>query len=253
MTSVKEALESGAISCAFQPIVAIASGRVLGYEALARCRLEEYRSPPVLFQAAIADGLCGQLGRALRQMAVVDCPDYPLFLNMHPDELGEGWLVRPDDPLSSHDQDVYLEITESVPLSHYQYCHSVLREIRGRGVRIAVDDLGAGYSNLKYIADLQPEVVKLDRELIAGLRPDTALFTLVSSIVELCHAQGAQVVAEGIETATEMRSVMDTGADLAQGYYLARPAATPPPVDWQRITREVRAPTLADQSGRPPA
>jgi EAL domain-containing protein (putative c-di-GMP-specific phosphodiesterase class I) len=61
------------------------------------------------------------------------------------------------------------------------------------------------------------------------------------------------VVAEGIETATEMRSVMDTGADLAQGYYLARPAATPPPVDWQRVTREVQAPTLADQSGRSPA
>ena len=210
-------MDGGHLFCAFQPIVDVASGKTFGYEALARCKLEEYRSPPVLFDAAIASGDCGELGRMLRQLAIVGCPDTTLFLNMHPNEFSEAWLVRPDDPISTHVHDVYLEITESVPLSHYQYCHSVLKEIRGRGVRIAVDDLGAGYSNLKYIADLEPDIVKLDRELIAGLCPDTALFSLVTSIVELCHAQGARVVAEGIETAAELRAVIDTGAHYAQG------------------------------------
>ncbi len=239
MTSVQEAIDGGHLACAFQPIVDIASGRIFGYEALARCNLEEYRSPPVLFETAIAEGLCGRLGREMRQKAVAGCSEHALFVNMHPDEFSEGWLVRPDDPLTIHDQDIYLEITESVPLSHYQYCHSVLREIRGRGIRIAVDDLGAGYSNLKYIADLEPEIVKLDRELIAGLTPGTALFRLVCSIVELCRAQGARVVAEGIETAAEMRAVLETGAHYAQGYYLARPAADPPEVDWNRISAEI--------------
>jgi EAL domain-containing protein (putative c-di-GMP-specific phosphodiesterase class I) len=84
-------------------------------------------------------------------------------VNVHPQELNEGWLIRPDDPIFLHDDDVYLEITESVPLTHFDLCLNVLREIRSRGgVHFVIDDLGAGYSNLKSIADLEPRVVKLD-------------------------------------------------------------------------------------------
>ena len=104
------------------------------------------------------------------------------------------------------DQPIYLEVTESVPLSHFSYCHSVLREIRGKGVSLAVDDLGAGYSNLKYIVDLKPEIVKLDRTLIADLADDRRAQVLVRHIVKLCQELGALVVAEGIEQETEMPS-----------------------------------------------
>ncbi|MEM9490878.1 MAG: EAL domain-containing protein, partial [Myxococcota bacterium] len=180
-------------------------------------------------------GILGQLGRELRRLSIEKCPDSILFMNIHPDEFDEGWLVRPDDPLVMHDQSVYLEITESVPLSHYRYCHSVLKEIRNRGVKIAVDDLGAGYSNLKYISDLQPEVVKLDRELVSGLSPGSRQFKLVKSIVALCRVQGAKVVAEGIETANELRAVMASGAHYAQGFFLARPAREPPQRDWAAL------------------
>ena len=115
----------------------------------------------------------------------------------------------------------------------------MLREIRGRGVHIAVDDLGAGYSNLKYIADLEPDIVKLDRELIAGLTTESALFNLVCSIVDLCRAQGARVVAEGIETPSEMLAVIESGAHYAQGFFLAQPAREPPVVDWADITKDL--------------
>lgn len=231
----EEALAQGKLYCAFQPIVDLARGRVFGYEALARSEAAEFPNPLVLFDAAIATGFTGKLGRALRQMAVRDCPHTTLFLNMHPDEFAEGWLVRPDDPITLHDQDVYLEVTESVPLSHYQFCHSVLAEIRSRGVKIAVDDLGAGFSNLKYIADLQPDVVKLDRELVAGLTRNSPLHRLVTSLVNLCHEMGARVVAEGIETGVELRAVIDTGAHFGQGYHLARPARVPPRIDWPTL------------------
>ena len=166
-------------------------------------------------------------------MAVHDCPGLNLFVNIHPDEFNEGWLVRPDDPIFSHDELVFMEITESVPLSHYRFCHSVLRELRSRGAKLAVDDLGAGYSNLKYIADLEPEVVKLDRELVAGLRIGSRQHTLVRSIVGMCEAQNALVVAEGIETADELRAVIDAGAHYVQGFYLARPAFPPPKSNWK--------------------
>lgn len=231
----EEAVGQGKLYCAFQPIVDLARGRVFGYEALARSEVPEFSNPLVLFDAAIATGFTGQLGRALRQMAVRDCAFSTLFLNMHPDEFAEGWLIRPDDPITLHDQTIYLEVTESVPLSHYQYCHSVLAEIRSRGVKIAVDDLGAGFSNLKYIADLQPDVVKLDRELVAGLVRNSPLHRLVTSLVNLCHQMGAKVVAEGIETGVELRAVIDTGAHYGQGYHLARPARIPPLIDWPAL------------------
>jgi EAL domain-containing protein (putative c-di-GMP-specific phosphodiesterase class I) len=226
------ALAQGKLYCAFQPIVDLARGRIFGYESLARSEAPEFPHPGVLFEAAIATGFTGRLGRAMRQMSVRDCPHSVLFLNMHPDEFAEPWLIRPDDPITLHDQDIYLEVTESVPLSHYQYCHSVLAEIRSRGVKIAIDDLGAGFSNLKYIADLQPDVVKLDRELIAGLTRDSPLHRLVTSLVNLCREMGARVVAEGIETGVELRAVIDTGAHYGQGYHLARPARIPPLIDW---------------------
>ena len=106
-------------------------------------------------------------------------PGQATVLDVHPNEFDESWLVQPDDPIFPHDQRSILEVTESVPLTHFAYCHSVLREIRGKGVALAVDDLGAGYSNLKYIADLRPEIVKLDRTLIADLATDKRLQILV--------------------------------------------------------------------------
>lgn len=229
------ALAKGLLYCAYQPIVDLARGEIYGYESLARSDAREFPNPPALFKAAIETGFCGRLGRALRQISVEDCPNERLFLNMHPDEFSEGWLIRPDDPLTLHDHEVFLEVTESVPLSHYQWCHSVLAEIRSRGVMIAIDDLGAGYSNLKYIADLEPDVVKLDRSLIAGLALATPLHRLVTSLVTMCTDMGARVVAEGIETAVELRAVIDTGAHYGQGYYLARPARVPPAIDWPTL------------------
>lgn len=228
-------MEAGLIDSAFQPVVDLRARKTLGYESLARCGSTEYATPPELLAAAKRAGMLGELGRELRRISVERCPDYPLFINIHPDEFDEGWLVRPDDPLVQHEKGVFLEITESVPLSHYRHCHSVLKEIRLRGIKIAVDDLGAGYSNLKYIADLEPEVVKLDRELIAGLTIGSRLFDLVRAIVAMCRDLEAKVVAEGIETPTEMRAVLATGAHYGQGYFLARPARQPPHRDWEQL------------------
>lgn len=235
--TVREALTAGQVYCAFQPIVDLRRGSIFGYESLARSEAPEFPGPLQLLAAAVEANFIGELGRELRRMSVQCCPDYPLFLNLHPSEFDEGWLVRPDDAMALHEHQVFLEITESVPISHYRFCHSVLREIRSRGIKIAVDDLGAGYSNLKYIADLAPDVVKLDRELIAGIMRETRLHKLVRSIVQLCNDQGARVVAEGIETAEELAAVIDTGAHYGQGYYLARPHRVPPTVDRALVVR----------------
>src|SRR4029077_1243994 len=178
-----EALAPGDLYVALQPIVNFERRDVFGHEALARCKAPLFKDPLALIDEAIASACMGELGRTLRAMAVRSSPHTALFLNLHPAEFDEGWLVRRDEAIFFQDETIYLEITESVPLSHYKHCHGVLREIRGRGISLVVDDLGAGYSNLKYIADLAPEVVKLDRELIANLRSQTRLHKLVTGIV----------------------------------------------------------------------
>jgi EAL domain-containing protein (putative c-di-GMP-specific phosphodiesterase class I) len=225
-------LDQREVFCVYQPLVDLKTRRIFAYEALARSKAPEFAGPMELFAAAVTHGVTGELGRLLREMTLEGCPGHPLFINIHPAELNEHYLIQPVDPLFQHAEEVYLEITEAVPLSHFTLCQSILAEVRGRGVHLVVDDLGAGYSNLKYIADLHPKVVKLDRGLIAGLTKSSRLFKLVSSIVRLCSDLDAIVVAEGIETIEELDAVIAAGARLGQGYLLARPAFPPPPVTW---------------------
>jgi EAL domain-containing protein (putative c-di-GMP-specific phosphodiesterase class I) len=234
---LREALSKDLLYVAMQPVVDLHQHRVFANEALLRSKVPEHKSPLTIIEAAIANDFMGTLGRSLREMSLVACPDTPLFINVNPAEFDEGWLVRPDDPIFRHDHPVFLEITESVPLSHYRMCHGVLKEIRSKGVFLAVDDLGAGYSNFKYIADLAPEIVKLDRELIAGVHKEPRLFKLVRSIVRLCEDLGAKVVAEGIETIDELKAVVDSGAHYGQGFLLARPALPIPQVNWEALEK----------------
>ncbi len=230
-------LRSGEINVVFQPLVDLRHGRVFAYEALVRSTAPDYKSPPALFAEAIDADCCGALGRQIREVAVDTCPTHSLFLNIHPAEFDEGWLVQPDDPIFRHDHPVYLEITESVPLSHFHYCHSVLKEVRGKGALLAVDDLGAGYSNLKYIADLQPDVVKLDRGVTAGIDTDRRRRLLVAGLVRLCVDLGATVVAEGLESLDQVKAVRDSGAHYGQGFVLARPSFPPPAYDASQLSR----------------
>jgi len=213
------------LSVVFQPILRLQNLRLFAYEALMRCSVPEFSYPPDLFAKAVREGCCGRLGRAVRSVAMPLVPGLPVFVNVHPRELEERWLVMPDDPLFSHDHTVYLEITEAVPFTHFDLCRNVLRDVRSRAdVRLVVDDLGAGYSNLKHIADLEPAVVKIDRALVSDVNNDPRRRVLIRSIVRMCADLGAEVVAEGLETADEVNAVVDAGVQYGQGHYFARPA-----------------------------
>lgn len=225
MIAFGQLLRKQDLSVVFQPIVRLATGKVFAYEALTRCSVPEYKNPEALFNRAVMDGCCGRLGRTVREVAIPLCEWVPLFVNVHPRELEEKWLVQPDDPVFLHDSTVYIEITEAVPLTHFQLCKHVLSEVRRRAdARLVIDDLGAGFSNVRLIADLEPSIVKLDRSLIMDLHKHPRKQLLVRGLVNMCVSLGAQVVAEGIELAEELQAVRDTGAHYGQGYLFARPA-----------------------------
>lgn len=226
-------LTTADLDVVFQPIVDMQTGLTFAYEALTRCRWPEFKNPLVLFQQAEAERACGPLGRKIREVAFGRCADAPLFVNLHPHELSDGWLVRPDDPLFFHDRAVYLEITESAAFSYFGLCAGVLKEICSRGgAYLVVDDLGAGHSNLKRIVDLEPHVVKLDLALVRGIEKSRRQQILVRQVVSLCEELGAKVVAEGIETNDELSAVLDTGTHYGQGYLFAKPAFPVPSARW---------------------
>ena len=224
-TALSQMVRASDLSVVFQPIVRLDTRQVHGYEALVRCRVPEFSNPVELFRHAVQKNCAGRLGRMIREIAVPMCAGKPLFVNVHPQELNESWLIRPDDPVFAHDHDLCIEISESVPMTHFDLCRSVLREVRDRsGAALAIDDLGAAYSDLKRIVDLEPQVLKLDRELIAGIHTSDRQQKLVRRLLELCANLGAYAIAEGVETPEEHRALVDCGVVFAQGYLYARPA-----------------------------
>lgn len=257
--SLAQLLRPEDLSVVFQPIVHMETFRVYAYEALVRCAVPALSNPAELFERAVEVGCVGRLGRMVREVAVPLCEGRPLFVNVHPAELQGRWLVQPDDPMYFHDHEVFVEVTESVPLSHFELCRDVLKEVRARGnAHLVVDDLGAGYSNLKRIADLEPRIVKLDRAMVTDVTRGSRQQRLVTNIVRLCVDMGAEVVAEGIETVDEWRALADTGVHYAQGYLFARPAFPLPSVQVPAALERMRAsrssnPTRVDSVFAPEA
>lgn len=227
------ALDAAQMDVHFQPIVELSTKKLFAYEALARCQHPAYTNPMVLFRAAVEQGVAGRIGRLVREVALSRVLRSPLFLNLDPAELSSRWLVRPDDPLCSHQADVYLEITEAAALDYFDLCKSVLSEVCARtGAKLVVDDFGAGHSNIWRIVELEPSIVKLDRQLVVDIDRSPRKQTMMKGLVSLCEQLGADVVVEGIETVEEFRAVLDTGARFAQGYLLARPATPAPGIEW---------------------
>lgn len=226
-------LTEAQMGVAFQPIVDLQTRRLFAAEMLARCRLEDFADASVLFRNAEAQTATGRLGRLVRDVGFAIAPAVPLFINLHPHELSERWIVRPDDPMNYHEHPLFLEVTESAALDYFDLCHSALRELCSRiNAKLVVDDFGAGHSNLLRIAELEPAIVKLDRSLVMDVERSPAKFKIIKHIVLLCEDLGAQVVAEGIETREELAAVVDAGVHYGQGYLLARPGNPMPPTRW---------------------
>jgi EAL domain-containing protein (putative c-di-GMP-specific phosphodiesterase class I) len=227
------ALTPDDLNVVFQPIVELATGRVFAHEALVRCKVDAFKNPVVLFEHAEREQFCGRLGRMIREVCFTRVTDGAVFVNLHPHELAERWLVRPDDALCFHSGPVYLEITESAALEHMDVTRQILKELSSRAnARLVVDDFGVGHSDLFRVLELEPDVVKLDRSLVTNVHLDPNKAARLEYLIDLCTELGALVVAEGIESVEELRAVRAAGAPLAQGYLLARPQFPPPPLNW---------------------
>jgi EAL domain-containing protein (putative c-di-GMP-specific phosphodiesterase class I) len=213
---------------AFQPIVRWSDRALFGYEALLRSAHGPMARPDEILKAAEQLGRLGELGRAIHQRVArasrAAPPDTTILVNLHPFDLRDEALLAPGSALAEMAGRVVLEITERASLENVPDLRPRIDALRAQGFRIAVDDLGAGYAGLTCVADLAPDVVKIDMSLVRGVDRDPTRRRLVRAITELCVELGICTVAEGVETAAERDALAAMGCDLMQGYLFARPA-----------------------------
>ena len=156
--------------------------------------------------------------------AIPDAPrDADIFVNLHAHDLGDSSLFAADADLHPFASRIVLEITERASLQHLDGVASLTTKLRQRGYRIAIDDLGAGYSGLSSLPQLEPEVVKLDMSLVRGIDANNTKQQLVQSMVRVCEDLEMMVVTEGVETPSERDTLRRLGCDVFQGYLFARP------------------------------
>lgn len=222
---VERVIAHSAFRPVFQPIVALASGRVVGFEALTR--FADGTPPDQRFAAAARVGLGAELEAATLEAAITQSTMLPAsaFLNLN---ISAAFLEDPSRLAyliwKAKSRSIVLEITEHDQIDDYDRLRDNLSEL-GAPVRIAVDDAGAGFSSLRHILELRPDFIKLDRALVTRIDVDRVRQGLVAGLQHFAEASGASIIAEGIETIAERDAVSALGVDLGQGYLLGKPAA----------------------------
>jgi EAL domain-containing protein (putative c-di-GMP-specific phosphodiesterase class I)/DNA-binding NarL/FixJ family response regulator/GGDEF domain-containing protein len=238
VATIRQIIDQQQFEMVFQPIVALADGRLVGLEALARFTTEERRSPDVWLEEASAVGLRADLELGLLGAALAQCPALPedafLTVNLSPDTarsealgevIGQRMLGR-----------VVVEITDHRQLSDYGVLGDALADLRSRGLRIAIDDSGHGLSSLGQLVRLLPDFIKLNRTLTRDIDRDSTRRALAFALATIASEGNAQVIAEGIETTAELEVLRELGIPHGQGYLIAAPA---PPEECLNLSVEV--------------
>jgi EAL domain-containing protein (putative c-di-GMP-specific phosphodiesterase class I) len=216
---------AGGPAVVLQPIVDLATGQRVGAEALSRFPIEWGKAPDVCFEEAHSIGAGDRLELlALRRAAgYLDEVTGYVAMNVSP-----GTLLTPECTELLREFDlgrVLLELSEHDKVADYAELMAVLDPLRAAGMRLAIDDVGAGFSSLRHIILTAPDVIKLDRSIVDGVSSDPVLRSLVGSLVDFAGGCDARVVAEGIETAADGDILCALGVDYGQGWYYGRPGA----------------------------
>ena len=233
---LRRAVEREEFEVHYQPIVRMSTGEVAGFEALARWRHPErgWIDPEDFIALAEQTGLVRPLGRWVLESA---CRQAKAWRERFP---GRDLKVSVNFSTSQFDRQadsvpkilseiglppeaLQLEITERAVMNNAEFALGKLRRLRGLGIGFAIDDYGTGYSCLYYLKRMPVNCLKVDRSFIAGLGRDRGDTAIVSGTIDLAHALGLEVVAEGVETDDQLAKLRELGCDMAQGFLLSAP------------------------------
>ena len=252
---IRELLRDGSLSLVFQPIVDLRSGATCGYEALSRFATEPYRPPNEWF----ADAAQAGLGAALEVHAILEAlersaglpGDVYVSVNASPATILEGELhMALLGRLEQVRHRLVLEVTEHEAVPNYALLHAALEPLRAAGIKLAIDDAGAGYASLSHILQLRPDIIKLDMSLVRDVDTDPARRSLAGAMVHFARELDIAIVAEGVETLGEREALVALGAGRGQGYHFARPLPADAAFPSRRPSRdEAQAPGGQGRSG----
>jgi len=214
---------------AFQPIVELRSSAIVGVEALARFVGPPRRAPDLWFSEAASVGFGTELELAAIRKACATLPRLPrdvyLSINLSPETLATAELYELIAEVGG--TSLVAEITEHALVESYESVTGAVGRLRALGVRLAVDDAGAGFASFRHILNLSPELIKLDLTLIRDIHLDGSKRALTSGLISFADKSGALIVAEGIESAPELETLVELGILYGQGYLLGRPSPLP--------------------------
>lgn len=226
---IRRILDEGAVEVALQPIVSLTTSELRGAEALARfpgssLEVEE------AFALAARCGLGPDLELLALRLALPLLRSLPrgayLSVNMSPDGIADPRFAEVMEQAGDL-REVVLEVTEHAPVEQYARLLKLLAPLRAAGMRLAVDDVGAGYASFRHVLHLRPDIVKIDRSLVSGIADDPARRAIAGNVILLGLDLRAAVVAEGVDNPRDLDVLESIGADMAQGYLYARPSSDP--------------------------
>jgi len=241
LLTLREVLTARLVQAVYQPVVDIVQQRIIGYEALSRPAAGTFDTVEQLFKAAYEAESIWALERLCRQRAMESLPalgvDELLFLNIEPDSIYDPQFrsdrtVELLQEASLTPDRVVLEMTEHSAVRDFTAFRQTLTYFRSLGFRLAIDDMGSGYSALISVAEIQPDFLKIDMSLIREIHLRSMKRELVDTITRFSQRAGIEVVAEGVEQPGELETLKEIGVRFAQGYLFARPGSPPPVPDF---------------------
>lgn len=223
---IRDVIDNDRFAIAYQPIVDLKTSTTIGYESLCRFDAEPVRTPDLWFAEAETVGLSetlelGAIRKALAGIAQLQPGQY-LSINASPEVIeSEAFQAL----LQAADLGrLMLEVTEHAQVEDYERFSRAVTPLREAGMKLAIDDAGAGHSSLRHILQLEPDFLKLDMSLTRNVHEDLSRRALVSALLYYARETGAQIIAEGIENIEELEMLRRLGVMRGQGYYLGRPA-----------------------------
>ena len=222
---INSVLTSESISMVYQPIYHLANNTIVGFESLARFSAVPVRTPDIWFSEAAQVGLGMPLEIKTIKLALQSMKHFPsgvyISVNASPEVIlhKDFETAFEGAPLTR----IVLEVTEHAAIDHYSDIAAVVEPLRSRGLRIAVDDAGAGYASFRHILSLAPDVIKLDISIVRNIDTDFSRRALAVALISFARATNSKLVAEGVETASELAVLRQLGVNKAQGYFLGKP------------------------------
>jgi EAL domain-containing protein (putative c-di-GMP-specific phosphodiesterase class I) len=216
----------------FQPIMNLRDPSIVGYEALTRGPAgTEFESPYTLFDIADESDLLFELDRLCRRKALQSAADlgaeYKLFVNTLPmtirdPEFRGHWMIKFLEGMKLDPSRIVFEVTERLAIENYNLFLEAMNYFTDMGIAVAVDDMGAGYSGLEKIVHLKPAYLKFDILMVRDINASFVKREMLKAILSLADNVGAHVIAEGIETAEELETLLDLGVVYGQGFLFSR-------------------------------